>query len=76
MENINITIDELTSLIKNILDNKTLNIDENFILKDIMKEHQELKKKNRELKEELKQKVITSNKKDTTNREVKYQPSI
>lgn len=29
-----------------------------------------------EIKKELKQKVITSIKKDTTNREVKYQPSI
>jgi len=29
MENINITIDELTSLIKNILDNKTLIIKKN-----------------------------------------------
>ena len=28
-----------------------------------------------EIKKELKQKVITSNKKDTTNQEVKYQPS-
>ena len=29
-----------------------------------------------EIKKELKQKVITSSKKDTTNREVKYQPSL
>ena len=29
-----------------------------------------------EIKKELKQKVITSIKKDTTNREVKYQPSL
>ena len=29
-----------------------------------------------EIKKELNQKVITSSKKDTTNREVKYQPSL
>ena len=46
MENINITIDELTLLFKNIIDNKSLNFDDNNILKNIIKEHDELKKQN------------------------------
>ena len=58
MENINITIDELTLLFKNIIDNKSLNFDDNNILKNIIKEHDELKKQNFLLQNELNDKNL------------------
>jgi len=58
MENINITLDELTLMIKNIIENKELDIDNNFLLRDILKEQEELKKQNKILINELEDKNL------------------